>query len=679
MKHKKKDQIAKPGGAELLGRFFTDSEEFFSVMVQAFPDGIAITDLDGMILFANTKLYKMMEITSETEVIGTSVLEWIDPCDHEKANEHIQSAYGGITGNDNEFLLLKKNGNKIVGAINSAPLLDKTRKPFGVISIIRDISDNKQIEDDLRQKESHYRLLFESAHDSIFLMDEEVFVDCNPKTLEVFGCKREDIIGKSPVLFSPPEQADGSSSTQKAMKKIQAALDGESQFFEWKHMKLNEEVFDAEVSLNRLTLQNKPYLQAIVRNVSKRKKSEDQLRKFSECLLSFGTDPEQNINFLTALCGEILDASSALYNRLNENVFCPLGKWNVPDDYVAGDSPEGHICHDVVSQGSQEIKVVRNLPETSYYHTDPNIKKYNILTYIGKAVRMSGKSIGTLCAIFRQDFTPDTADKYLISLITSAIGVEEERRIAQNELLAKAEELKELNLTKDKFFSIIAHDLKGPFNAIMGFSEILTREWDDFSEEEKLHFIRNIHSSAKNTYQLLENLLEWSISQTGRLKFSQAPLDLSVLANEVVILLREMAERKQIKLFTAVNFGTVVFADENMVRTILRNLVSNAIKFTYPGGLVKIFAKAIPGTPGTADLFEVCVDDNGIGIPENILPRLFRIDDQVRTMGTSQEKGTGLGLVLCKELVEKNGGKIYAKSQPGKGSSFCFTLPAFLE
>ncbi len=679
MKDKKKNPSRNDLETELLTELLAGSEDIFRTIIQASPDGIVISDLQGRIIFATTNDFELLGISDKSEITGTNVLDWIDPEDHEKAITNIQGVFQGVKSRQNQYRLLKKNGERFYGAINAAPLFHKTGKHLGMISIVRDITEIKKIEEDLRQKEYRYRLLFESAHDSIFLMDEEVFVECNPKTLETFGCTREDIIGKSPMVFSPAVQPDGLDSGQKAMEKIRNALKGENQTFEWRHIKLNGSEFDAEVSLNRLELNGKNYLQAMVRNISKRKKADNQLRKFSECLLSFGEDPQLNIKLLTGLCGEILNATFTAYHRLSEGKLSILSTWNIAEEDIPRTNFRDDICCDVITQKEKDVFLLNDLPSTRYYQSDPNLKKYGLRTFLGKLVWFSGEPVGVICAAFRHDYTPDTADQYLVSLIASAIGVEEERWSARRKLLSNTEDLKETNLAKDKFFSIIAHDLKGPFNAILGFSEILTSEWNDFSEEERLHFIRNINSSAKNTFQLLENLLEWSVSQTGRMKFNPAPLDLSMIANEMVILFKEQAERKQIKLFTAINFGTVVYADENMLRTIFRNLVSNAIKFTSPGGHISILAKDLPVVSNHPKQIEVCISDNGIGIPAEVVPRLFRIDEQVRTKGTHQEKGTGLGLVLCRELVEKNKGEIYVESEIGKGSRFYFSLPAFLD
>jgi PAS domain S-box-containing protein len=811
MKDKKKNPGEAPDWVGFLARFFANAEDLFTSIVRTSPDGIVITDMEGKLVYANSNNYSMMGIGSEQEVLGTNLLDWIDPSYHEKAIANMNLLYKGVFERDNQYLLVKKNGERFLAAINSAPLTGKTGEPFGLVSIIREISNIKQIEEqlhekgnkykaivdhltegvvmvddnmkviewneamaaitgapaedtvgrpydevvmefvpaesrndeirekfrtmtagilatgvvpdtgmtndiaivcadgsrkyirqsvfvipvsekfhigsvtvdvtgrksweqDLRQKEIRYRLLFESANDAIFLMDERKFIDCNLKAADLFGCRKEDLIGKSPADFSPVHQPDGQSSGDKAVTYISAALEQESQSFAWQHMRLDGTLFDAEVSLNEVDLDGRKFLQAIVRDVTSRKRYEDRMRKFSECLLTFGSDVQQNINQLTRLCGEVFGATCALYNRLQGDLLCSLGQWNTPQDFQHKGPARGHICYDVITGKGAEVMVVRNLPETEYMASDPNVGKYGLKTYFGKAVFAAGEPVGSLCSVFQSDFAPDEADCHFISVIASAIGVEEERKSAQDKLITFAEELKGLNDSKDKFFSIIAHDLKGPFNAIMGFSDILTADWTSFTDDEKQHFVKNISNSAKNTFRLLENLLEWASTQTGKMAFNPVTFDLSVVANDVIILMRDQAEKKQIRLFTAVNFGTMVNADENMIRTVLRNLVSNAIKFTREGGHVKIDTEVIQPGDGSAPKVEICVHDTGIGIQPATMAKLFRIDEKIRSLGTSQEKGTGLGLILCRELVERNGGRIRAESEPGKGSRFCFTL-----
>ena len=652
-------------------------DELYRKLVLTSPDGIAITDMQGTLMYASPMTYTMFGGNIGL-LTGTRITDWITDSQKDKAILGYRKLFNGEDLPDNRYLLKRVDGTNFHGAINSSVLTDRDGRSVGVIATIRDITNQKKAEEDLLQNEIRYRLLFETAHDSIFLMTEHEFIDCNSKTLETFGCLKEEIIGKSPLDFSPPFQPDGLESSLKAKEKIQEALAGQSPRFEWKHQKLNGVLFDSEVSLNAITVGDRKYILAMVRNISKRKKSDDQLKKFSECLLSFGADPIENINMLTSLCGEILGASCSLYNRIQGHLICSLAEWNTPDDYITKSNAQGHICYDVIRNNEKEVVIIENLPDTVYFQIDPNVAKYKLRTYVGKVVCLSGKPVGSLCAVFQHDYIPDAADKYFISLIASAIGVEEERKESQDKTVSYTEELRELNNTKDKFFSIIAHDLKGPFNAIMGFSEILTTDWDDYSEEERLNFIQNINTSAKNTFRLLENLLEWAMTQTGKITFQPVRIDLSLIANDVVILLRQQAEKKQIKLYTAINFNTSVTADENMVRTVFRNLVSNAIKFTPDGGQIRIFSRDVPATNDKPPMVEVSVTDTGIGIEKHLLPKLFRIDEKTRTYGTAHEKGTGLGLILCRELIEKNHGKIEVESEPEKGSKFYFTLPAAL-
>jgi len=675
MKDKNKQESEQSKSGNILSGFFPDNTDIFNKLVMNSPDGTVVTDLMGKILWASPQIFALVGTKEEVVKRETTIMDWVDPSYREKVMENFSKVFQGVFEQNNEYLLIKKDKTRFFGAINSSPLIGNDGKPFGLIATVRDISYLKQIEQELRQSETKYRLLFESANDAIFLMDNHLFMECNSKTLEIFGCTKEEIIGKPPYLFSPPEQPDGQKSETKALHLIKAAMDGTPQLFEWKHKKLNGTLFDAEVNLDAIEIHGKKYLQAIVRDITEWHKTNDHLKTFNQSLLSFGADCMENINRLVIVCGQVLGGDCALYNCLHEGLLCSLGQWNTPEDYISKDSAEGHICFDVINGNLDEVMLIRDLPNTRYFETDPNVRKFGLKTYMGVAVRFGLKTIGSLCVVFQRDFIPDQSDILFLSLVASAIGVEEQRKSALDQLVDRAGELKELITEKDKFFSIIAHDLKGPFNAIMGFSEILTSEWTDFSEEEKLHFIRNIHTSSKNTFQLLENLLEWSMAQTGRLVFTPEPIDLSVIANEIMILLRTQAEKKQIRLFSAINFGTLVTADENMVKTIFRNLVTNAIKFTPSGGQVRINATNVPKHPGGMEMIEACILDNGIGIPAEDLPRIFKIEEKIHSSGTAQERGTGLGLILCKELVEKNGGKIRVESQVDKGSKFCFTLP----
>ncbi len=269
----------------------------------------------------------------------------------------------------------------------------------------------------------------------------------------------------------------------------------------------------------------------------------------------------------------------------------------------------------------------------------------------------------------RYSFVPIKLEGSKTSHVLANIEDITSRKNAEIKIKESEQKLREVNLAKDKFFSIIAHDIKTPFNAILGFSGLLQDDFDNFNNDEKKTFIKNINDAAEITFKLLENLLEWSRSQTGKIIINPEKIDLSLLINDTISFLKPTAEKKSIQIHSDVNYNTTVFADINMITTTIRNLISNAIKFSFPNGLIKISVKNID------NFIEISIIDNGIGISNEDLSKIFKLDAHFKKEGTAHEQGTGLGLILCKEFVEKNGGWIWAESEPGKGSSFKFTLP----
>ncbi|MCP4396944.1 MAG: hybrid sensor histidine kinase/response regulator [bacterium] len=237
-------------------------------------------------------------------------------------------------------------------------------------------------------------------------------------------------------------------------------------------------------------------------------------------------------------------------------------------------------------------------------------------------------------------------------------------------LLEQNEELHKLNATKDKFFSIIAHDLKNPFGQLMMFAELLQEELQKISTDRLEHYINVMCQASKQGYRLLENLLEWSRTQTDKIPFEPRTIKLESLVTESVEGITHHADNKQLLIDIDIPDGSTLYADHYMVAAILRNLLSNAVKFTHEGGTIGITAVNSDGE------FEITVTDSGVGIAEENIAKLFRIDAQHSTRGTNQEKGTGLGLILCKEFIEKHGGHISVESEAGKGSCFRLLFPS---
>jgi len=230
--------------------------------------------------------------------------------------------------------------------------------------------------------------------------------------------------------------------------------------------------------------------------------------------------------------------------------------------------------------------------------------------------------------------------------------------------------LRELIAVKDTFFNILAHDLRNPFHAILGFSEMLHNDYESLSEVERKQYISNIFQSAGNTYKLITNLLDWSRLQTGRMEFQPEPIRLEEIIREEMEIAEGTAKNKRIHFDLNIDAGLVVLADLNMLQSIIRNILSNAIKFSYPGGGVQIQAKL-----ASSKKILISISDKGVGMSADQVGFLFRLDRKMTNKGTENEEGTGIGLILTKEFVDRNNGNIWLDSNPGFGSTVYFTLP----
>ncbi|HEX2869014.1 MAG TPA: HAMP domain-containing sensor histidine kinase [Ignavibacteriales bacterium] len=233
----------------------------------------------------------------------------------------------------------------------------------------------------------------------------------------------------------------------------------------------------------------------------------------------------------------------------------------------------------------------------------------------------------------------------------------------------KNDELLNLNASKDRFFSIVAHDLKSPFQGLIGYSQLLCTDYDSLPDEERLELSKGIHELSLSTYKLLSNLLEWSRLQTGMMSYSPEEFQLDKELTAAASLFKHSAHYKNISLEYSFDRAICVNADRNMLATIVRNLISNSIKFTNEGGKISICLKE------ERDFIEIEVSDTGVGMEKEKIESLFKIGQNVSTKGTANEDGTGLGLLLCKTMIEKQNGTIWVESQPEKGTSFHFTLP----
>ncbi len=369
-----------------------------------------------------------------------------------------------------------------------------------------------------------------------------------------------------------------------------------------------------------------------------------------------------------------LESTKEYLENLINYANAPIIVWN-PDTRI---QLFNHAFEHLTGYSSSEVqgkKLDMLFPKGSLKESNTKIKE--ALTENWKTIEIpiltKNKKIRTVLWNSANIF--DTDKKTVLSTIaqgndiTERINAEQKLKERTKELEVANHQLKELNATKDKFFNIVAHDLKNPFTSLMGSSELLSHNIDQMDNEKikTLAFILN--DASKSGYAILQNLLDWSRSQTGLLKFNPEEINLRNLIDEQIQNLEQISANKEIKLFSEVKDNLFVYSDKNMIKTIMRNLLSNAIKYSYRCG--KVIVRANIDDLGVI----VSVKDNGIGIPEENIKNIFRIDVKYSVPGTEKEQGTGLGLKLCKEFVEKQGGKIWVESIENKGSEFKFSIP----
>ena len=358
----------------------------------------------------------------------------------------------------------------------------------------------------------------------------------------------------------------------------------------------------------------------------------------------------------------------ALYNEATETITFPyfVDEFDSqPKERKLGRGLTEYIlrCGNNLLIDAEEDIRLRNVGETDLMGQPSEI-------WLGVALKINDKPIGVIVV---QDYSDKTTygeeEKQLLTYVSEQIASAITKKRNDEELKKYSEELQELNASKDKFFSIIAHDLRSPFNGLLGLVSILKTEYDYLTVGEQKSYIDEVYNSISGMYELAEKLLDWSRLQIGRQGFRIASIKLFNFIDDIVSTLSNNAKLKNINLINDLNPDDKVYADDPMLRTLFHNLISNSIKFTNSGGSITIKSKQEDG-----DKLLVSVIDTGIGISEENISRLFKIEDSFSTPGTNKENGTGLGLLLCKDIAEKHGSELIVQSIPGKGTTFSIRL-----
>jgi len=546
-------------------------------------------------------------------------------------------------------------------------------KILGRVWSFRDITKQKQMEETLNNERIILRTIIDNLPDAIYAKDIEFKKTlANKADLANMGCVDEsEALGKTDFEFFSKE------SSLIAYNDDKTVLENGKSVIDREEILIDKNGRKKWILTTKIPLidqyGNTSGIVGVGRNITKRKKNElirEALYEISESVLTTN-DMETLYKKIHHAVSNLMPAKNffiALYDDNKSILSFPymVDEFDPPYD----PKPLGKgLTEYIIRTGEpalidlQKDLELRETGEVELIGTPAQI-------WLGVPLKEKDKVIGVIVLQDYQNPNSYGSDELqLLVFISEQIALAITRKKYSEEIQSYIKELNEANQTKDKFFSIIAHDLKNPFVTLLGFSEILLSEFKELQSDEVLYFINEMKNTADLSYNLLQNLLQWSRSQTGRIEFSPSVLNLFNLVKQNILLVNQSADKKGILLVNNVPPDLKINADKDMINTIIRNLITNAIKFTKQDGIISVESGL------KNESVEISIKDTGVGMNEETIGKLFRLESTHSSMGTNNEAGTGLGLILCKEFVEKHGGKIVVDSELGKGSTFSFCIP----
>ncbi|MCB0804327.1 MAG: response regulator [Bacteroidales bacterium] len=408
-------------------------------------------------------------------------------------------------------------------------------------------------------------------------------------------------------------------------------------------------------------------------NISSRKIAENQLRQLNSIFTDLGVDTKQNIQTIVKKTNLILNGACALYNRLDDKAESLIlwSEYNAPEDIDKTDHPEGHICYEATIKGHDKTIAISDLNETSFFESDPSVKKYKLRSYLGHPVKVYGQVIGSLCIVDVKSREFTETEKKIISTLAVALSLEHERHILEQKLEDSKIAAETASMAKTRFLANMSHEIRTPLNGIMGFSEILGSQEPD---ERKRRMLKMIEESGNQLLQIVNDIFDYSMIEARKLTMQKSAFDLKSLLGDTLAFFIKDAEIKglQIALDTDKVSQSYLVGDHFKFNQVVFNLLSNAVKFTDQGTVLVIAA-----THQTdEDVYvEITIEDTGIGIDQEKLVTIFEEFEQLEYYLTKKTRGTGLGLAITKKLVLFLNGEISVESESGKGSRFRISIP----
>lgn len=605
------------------------------MLIDNATEGILIGQ-NGYIKFVNERILELTGYTEE-EIYSIPFLNMIH--DEYKALmvENYKKRINGEYIEPNYQVRIIIKGNKLKWVEISGTLVE-WEGSTATFNFISDITKRKIAEQKLKESEERLQAIFNTANIGISLTNKYgKYIMFNDWLVDNLGYSKEELYKLSKYEITFEEDI------QESKKWFDKIISGQVNKYkiEKRFVRKDKSVFWAILAVSTILNEagNVSAIVEIITDISQRKQIENELSK-NQLLLS-------GLFELSPIGIALNDFNTGAFIDVNHSIETTSG-------YTKEEFLKLNYC-DLTPKKyeEQEIEQIKKMEETGYY--GPYIKEYIRKDGTKYPIELNGMVV------------KDNSNNKLIWSIVQDIS---ERKRVEEEILSKNKDLFELNASKDKFFSIIAHDLRSPFNGFLGLTKLMAENINSFSISELKDISEAIQKSATNLFELLENLLEWSRMQRGAIAFNPENFNLYYLVKQNIEIQLENFKVKQIAISNFVPDDIVLNGDVPMINTVLRNFISNALKFTHKGGSIEIGVNLLENS-----LVEVFVKDTGTGIEEEIVTKLFRVDEKVSTNGTEGESSTGLGLLLCSDFIKKHNGEIRVESKVNQGSTFSFTLP----
>lgn len=601
------------------------------------PQMICQVDLNGQILFANEVLTFTLGFTEE-DLLNTTLYNLIDP-DYFEKNVFELSAFSSKPSNEIELPIKTKWETTINLQSVFIPVFDDLGNLLHISCYFNHLEEIKSKEKELLL----YQSLVEASHDGIALVHDGRVIIANKSFAKIFGYDYgEELINKEILDLS---SNDDIIKVAEYFRLLERKKEAPSRF-DFLGKKRDNSYLHTEISVGTFDVDKNTYIVLIARDITERIRAQKAIRESEE--------KYRNIT-------ENIDDFLFTFERIGFSlrpVFCTSSIQKI----------SGYTQTDFLSDSKLFLKII--------HPDDFKTLKPKLMSLLKSRIQLSGEFEFRI--INKQGNIVWVRTK--LNLIRSGTGRIQKlfglvsditfRKKAEEELRKSTQNLIKLNETKDRFISIISHDLRTPFSSILGFTDLLEND-DELSEEERKQYIKYIQEASRSMLSLVNSLLDWTRLQTGRIRFEPQKTNVTEIINDSISALRGSAIQKQIDIISELKSELYLFIDKSLIIQVFNNLISNAIKFTHRNGTVTISA-----SPAENKRFvKFSIRDTGVGIQPEDLPKLFKVDSKFSTEGTAGEKGSGLGLSLVKEIIEKHGGQIWVESKPGEGSNFQFTLP----